>query len=93
MFWLNSQKQIISTTNFTYNDFVSGYYLRLNNVPQEAYYFYFTYQCTRNNVKVSLKSALMQIEGRFPDNIQILNEYIYDFDIVKYVPEIQKYLL
>jgi len=94
IYFLDQNKGLLSSENFTASDIFEYRYLRFGNVPQEAYYFYISYhQEIESGVFVSFLSELFAIEARYPENVQILNEYLYDFDVVKYVPEIQKILI
>lgn len=91
--WLNQNKQNIGQTEINSASFVDGYRLMINNVPADAYYFYVSLEGIRGDITVSLKSAPFPIEERYPSNIQILGENIYNTDVFKYIPEIQKILI
>ncbi|MFO7523961.1 MAG: hypothetical protein R6W68_00775 [Ignavibacteriaceae bacterium] len=88
--WLNENKSYLSETSFISSDIESGRYLRTDVVPAEAYYFYIHFKGMKNGIQVGFKSDIYSIAERYPDNIQILNENIYNIDVVKYVPELQK---
>ena len=94
IYWLNQNKESLSSESFSPSDIVEYRYLRFTNVPEQAYFFYISYQQEiESGVFVSYLSEPFAIEERFPENIQILNENIYDFEIVKYITEIQKILI
>jgi len=94
IYWLDQNKGLLSSESFSASDIVEYRNLRFANVPQQAYYFYISYrQEIESGVFVSFLSEPFAIEERYPENIQILNEYLYDFDIVKYITEIQKILI
>ena len=94
IYFLDQNKAVLSSESFTASDISDYRYLRFGNVPQEAYYFYFSYhQKIESGILVSFLSEPFAIEARYPENIQILNEYLYDFDVVEYIPEIQKILI
>lgn len=91
--WLNENKGYLNETSFVSSDIISGRYLRTDDVPAEAYYFYVHFKGMKNDIPVGFKSDIYTIAERYPDNIQILNENIYNIDVVKYVPEKQKILI
>ncbi|HVO74086.1 MAG TPA: hypothetical protein VMT35_08690, partial [Ignavibacteriaceae bacterium] len=91
--WLNQNKQSIGETGINPSMFVDNYRLLLDNVPEDAYYFYFYIEGKKGDISVSLKSAPYPIEERYPSNIQILGENISNVNLVKYIPEIQKILI
>jgi hypothetical protein len=94
IYWLDQNKSILTSEAFSSTDIVDYRYLRFTDVPQQAYYFYISYQQEiESGVFVSFLSQPFSIEERYPANIQILNEYLYDFDIVKYIPELQKIII
>jgi len=94
IYWLDQNKGLLSSESFSTSDIVEYRYLRFANVPQQAYFFYISYQQEiESGVFVFFLSEPFAIEERYPENIQILNEYLYDFDIVKYIAEIQKILI
>lgn len=94
IYWLDQNKGSLSSESFSSSDLLEYRYLRFSNVPQQAYFFYISYKHEiESGVFASFLSAPFAIEERYPENIQILNENIYDFDIVKYIAEIQKILI
>ena len=94
IYWLDQNKGLLSSESFSTSDIVEYTFLRFADVPQQAYFFYISYQQEiESGVLVSFLSEPFAIEERYPENIQILNEYLYNFDIVNYIAEIQKILI
>lgn len=92
--WLSARKEPISRSivNLPYNSTP----VKINNVPSDAFYFYFNLSRTRNGLTSTLKSSPYAIAQRFPENIKIIGEDLSDLEYlssIKTIPGTKKFVI